>query len=577
MPKISRRILVTGAVSAGISAIIADGKSTMAVAAEAVSDVDVTVSDLSGAVKTAGLNYSNVEQQQMLALVTVATKQISANRQIVLDVDLSPAFLFDPLVAGANLPAGKSSCTISAQVSGAAINRKYHAGNIEELAFKSVVALSRLIKERMVSCEDLTRMYLARLKRYGPMLLCVVNLMEESALSHAKELDREIANGNYRGPLHGIPWGAKDLLATRGTPTTWGAKPYEHQIFDYDATVVERLTRAGAILVAKLSMGELAMGDVWFAGKTRNPWNPEHGSSGSSAGPGSATAAGLVGFAIGTETLGSIVSPCVVNGVTGLRPTYGRVSRYGAMALSWTMDKIGPMCRSVEDCALVLAAIQGADGKDRTVVDVPFRWSPRSSISGLRFGYDEEAIDSGGGNPSLIPIYKEALSQLKKTGVSLQPVKLPDRRDEYESIAEITINVEGAAAFSELNRNGGLALLAQQGNNSWPNIFRAGSITPAADYLNASRLRYRLQLDMDRALKGIDGYVTVPFAGPTLVYTNLTGHPTLITRCGLHNGLPIALEIVGALHNESAILRLGHAFEAATQWHTQWPDVSRIV
>jgi len=401
--------------------------------------------------------------------------------------------------------------------------------------------------------------------------------MEESALSHAKELDREIANGNYRGPLHGIPWGAKDLLATRGTPTTWGAKPYEHQIFDYDATVVERLTRAGAILVAKLSMGELAMGDVWFAGKTRNPWNPEHGSSGSSAGPGSATAAGLVGFAIGTETLGSIVSPCVVNGVTGLRPTYGRVSRYGAMALSWTMDKIGPMCRSVEDCALVLAAIQGADGKDRTVVDVPFRWSPRSSISGLRFGYDEEAIDSGGGNPSLIPIYKEALSQLKKTGVSLQPVKLPDRRDEYESIAEITINVEGAAAFSELNRSGGLALLAQQGNNSWPNIFRAGSITPAADYLNASRLRYRLQLDMDRALKGIDGYVTVPFAGPTLVYTNLTGHPTLITRCGLHNGLPIALEIVGALHNESAILRLGHAFEAATQWHTQWPDVSRIV
>lgn len=577
MPKISRRILVTGAVSAGISAIIADGKSTMAVAAEAVSDVDVTVSDLSGAVKTAGLNYSNVEQQQMLALVTVATKQISANRQIVLDVDLSPAFLFDPLVAGANLPAGKSSCTISAQVSGAAINRKYHAGNIEELAFKSVVALSRLIKERMVSCEDLTRMYLARLKRYGPRLLCVVNLMEESALSHAKELDREIANGNYRGPLHGIPWGAKDLLATRGTPTTWGAKPYEHQIFDYDATVVERLTRAGAILVAKLSMGELAMGDVWFAGKTRNPWNPEHGSSGSSAGPGSATAAGLVGFAIGTETLGSIVSPCVVNGVTGLRPTYGRVSRYGAMALSWTMDKIGPMCRSVEDCALVLAAIQGADGKDRTVVDVPFRWSPRSSISGLRFGYDEEAIDSGGGNPSLIPIYKEALSQLKKTGVSLQPVKLPDRRDEYESIAEITINVEGAAAFSELNRSGGLALLAQQGNNSWPNIFRAGSITPAADYLNASRLRYRLQLDMDRALKGIDGYVTVPFAGPTLVYTNLTGHPTLITRCGLHNGLPIALEIVGALHNESAILRLGHAFEAATQWHTQWPDVSRIV
>ena len=270
-------------------------------------------------------------------------------------------------------------------------------------------------------------MYLARLKRYGEPLHCVVTLTEELALAQAAKADRDLKAGRYRGPLHGIPWGAKDLFATKGIRTTWGAKPYENQVPDIDATVVERLRDAGAVLVAKLSMGSLAQGGVWFGGTTRNPWAPETGSSGSSAGPGAATAAGLVGFALGTETRGSIITPASICGVVGLRPTYGRVSRYGAMALSWTMDKIGPMCRSVEDCALVLNAIYGADGRDDTVVDAPFVWNPGVPLSTLRVGYVakefEGTLDSPNANPNPL---KDALDVLRASGAKLEPMELPD-------------------------------------------------------------------------------------------------------------------------------------------------------
>ena len=259
-----------------------------------------------------------------------------------------------------------------------------------------MTALAGLVQKRDVSSTDLTKMYLGRLKTYGPKLTCVVTLTEELALAQAAQADKEIRAGRYKGPLHGIPWGAKDLLATKGIPTTWGAAPYQNQVIDHDATVVERLREAGAMLVAKLSLGALAQGDNWFRGQTKNPWNGR-GSSGSSAGPGSATAAGLVGFAIGTETRGSIISPSAVNGVVGLRPTYGRVSRYGAMALSWTMDKIGPMCRSVEDCALVFNAIYGPDGRDDTVVDAPFTWNPDIPLSKLRVGYIKTEFEAAQG------------------------------------------------------------------------------------------------------------------------------------------------------------------------------------
>jgi Asp-tRNA(Asn)/Glu-tRNA(Gln) amidotransferase A subunit family amidase len=419
-------------------------------------------------------------------------------------------------------------------------------------------------------------MYLERLKRFGPRLNCVVTLTEDLALQQAERADLELTAGHYRGPLHGIPWGAKDLLATKGIRTTFGAKPYENHVLDYDATVVKRLEDAGAVLVAKLSMGELAMGDVWFGGLTRNPWKPTTGSSGSSAGPGSATAAGLVGFSIGTETLGSIVSPSVVNGVTGLRPTYGRVPRTGAMALVWTMDKIGPMCRGVEDCALVLNAIYGPDGKDVTVTEAPFTWNPSSRLSNLRVGIDIEAFSSVEKSATRKPIYDAALATLRSLGVTLKPVALPKQTDAYGALPSLIIDAESSASFQKLTASGKLTQLAQQGQGNWPNTFRTGSTIPAADYLTALRLRTRLQQEMAESLKDVDCFVTIPFGSPNIYYSNLTGQPTLVTRCGMVSGAPQMIEFTGNLYREDAILRLGFAYEQATEHRKLWPDTEKI-
>jgi len=447
------------------------------------------------------------------------------------------------------------------------------SGDPESLAFVTVAELSRLVKARKVTSTELTRMYLDRLKRFDPALKCVITLTEELALRQAARADQEIAEGHYRGPLHGIPWGAKDLLATRGIRTTWGARPYEHQLFDEDATVVQRLEQAGAVLVAKLSMGELAVNDVWFGGKTRNPWQPEEGSSGSSAGPGSATAAGLVGFSIGSETLGSIVSPCVVCGVTGLRPTYGRVSRHGAMALCWTLDKLGPMCRGVEDCALLLSAIHGPDGHD-DVAAIPFRWNPRSPLSEIRVGCDTQAFASLEKEPERKEIYAAVLATLHGLGIDLRPVTLPENAAAYESLWTV-ISVESAASFQKLTMSGRVALLEGQGEDNWPNTFRVGSTVPAVEYLQIMRVRRQLQHAMAAALQEVDVYITVPSAGPTLLYTNFTGYPSVVTRCGMRDGRPQSVEFIGGLYNEAAALRVAYAYEQATGWHKQWPDVSK--
>jgi Asp-tRNA(Asn)/Glu-tRNA(Gln) amidotransferase A subunit family amidase len=423
-------------------------------------------------------------------------------------------------------------------------------------------------------------MYLDRLKMYGPRLLCVVSLCEASALEEAAQADSEMASGKYRGSLHGIPNGLKDLFAARGTRTTYGARPYADQVFDYDATVTERLRDAGAVMVAKLTRGELAMGDVWFGGMTRNPWKPETGSSGSSAGSASAVAAGLVGFALGTETLGSIISPCNVCGATGLRPTFGRVPRYGAMALSWTMDKIGPLCRGVEDCALVFAAIHGPDGRDLSVMDVPFRWDAKEGIAGLAVGLDQSSLkelqaDEKG--KTLWPVYERALEVLEGLGVRLQPIMLPPRNPAYDALAGTIIGVEGAAAFAELAARGGLRELAQQGPNNWPNLLRVGAMVPASDYVQALRIRAQLQRDMADSLEGIDAYLSFPWHGQSLAYTNLTGYPTVIARCGMDgDGLPVSLEFVGNLYREDTALRLAYAFEQATPWHREWPFTENL-
>jgi Asp-tRNA(Asn)/Glu-tRNA(Gln) amidotransferase A subunit family amidase len=461
--------------------------------------------------------------------------------------------------------------------------------SIEDLAFATVPQLAELIRTRKVSSTELTKMYLARLKRYGPKLLCIVTLTEDLALKQAEAADKEIKGGDYRGPLHGIPWGAKDLFATKGIKTTWGAEPYRDQVIDYDSTVVERLRDAGAVLVAKLSMGALAQGPKWFGGVTRNPWVPDEdklGSSGSSAGPASATAAGLVGFSIGTETLGSIVSPSSRCGVTGLRPTYGRVSRYGAMGLSWTMDKIGPICRGVEDCAAALSAIFGPDFRDITVGDAPFNWNPTaedklgSSIASLRIGYLKTEFDGVGAQPQndqqrqqmeqRKAIYKEALDALQKTGAKLTPIELP----KFSTGAlRIILVAEAAAAFDDITRDGRVNQLSGQDTGDWPNTFRTSRFIPAVEYLRAQRARTLLQHEMEKLMSQWDVFVAPAPGSASLLITNLTGHPTVCVPCGFINNLPQAIMFTGGLYDEAAPLRVALAFEQATKWHNMHPKV----
>ena len=398
--------------------------------------------------------------------------------------------------------------------------------NLEEAAFYPVTQLAELIRTRQVTSLELTEMYLARLKRYDPALKCVAAYTEELAIAQATRADDEIARGLYRGPLHGIPWGAKDLLATRGYPTQWGAMPYKDQVIDLDATVVRRLEGAGAVLIAKLTLGALANGDVWYGGMTRNPWDTEEGSSGSSAGSGAATAAGLVGFSIGTETLGSIVSPSTRCGVSGLRPTFGRVSRYGAMALSWSKDKIGPMCRSVEDCALVFSAIYGPDGHDMTISPEPFSWEPALDPQSLRIGYaasvfaeaepaddpDEEALRRANQANSAA-----VLDFMRAEGFKLRSIELPDR--DISALWMIG-TAEAAAAFDQITRDGSVDSMKRQDDSAWPNIFRAARFIPAVEYINANRVRALLMHDMARVMREVDVFISPGLDWDTLKITN---------------------------------------------------------
>jgi Asp-tRNA(Asn)/Glu-tRNA(Gln) amidotransferase A subunit family amidase len=502
-------------------------------------------------------------------------KRLLSIRNRTIDPNVEPAVVFDPRLPGMKLPTEASRVRFTDTKS----SEMRSVDNVESLAFLTVAQLAPLIRARRVSSIDLTKMYLARLKEFGPRLLCVVNLTEDRAIREATNSDEEIAAGKYRGPLHGIPYGVKDLLATRGAPTTWGVSPYKDQTFDYDATCVKRLADAGAVLVVKLSLGELAMGDVWFGGKTRSPWKPSDGSSGSSAGPCSATAAGLVAFAIGSETLGSIVSPCVVNGTTGLRPTWGRISRYGAMPLCRTMDKLGPITRGAEDCAIVLAAIHGPDSLDVTAADVPFNFDAQRDVKALRVGVQQSAFDEAakGKDETKKKAYADALEQIRSLVGDLKPIKLPDAKP-YAGLAGLTIACESSSSFSELNHGGRLHELVQQQSGSWPNSFRVGSTIPAADYLRAQQARRMLMREMaDTTFRDIDCYVTLPYAGPTLAFTNLTGHPSLITRCGAtSDGLPLMIEFIGNLYREDAIVRLALAYEQATTWQEKWPDTEKI-
>jgi Asp-tRNA(Asn)/Glu-tRNA(Gln) amidotransferase A subunit family amidase len=527
----------------------------------------VTQEMLHSAEQLIGLDMTEAQESMALGGVNRNLANYEALRKIDVPLDTEPATAFHPALPGKKFNATRARLKMSK------VDLPKFS-SIEELAFSPVTQLAELVRTKQVSPVALTKMYLERLKRYGPKLLCVVTLTEELAIKQAEEAEREIKRGKYRGPLHGIPCGIKDLFATKEFKTTWGAEPYRDQLIDYDATVVERLRDAGAVLVAKLSMGALAMGGRWFAGMTRNPWQPDEtntGSSGSSAGSASATSAGLVGFSIGTETLGSIVSPSSRCGVTGLRPTYGRVSRYGAMGLSWTMDKIGPMCRAVEDCALVLDAIYGPDGRDITVGDAPFNWNPERQLSQMRIGYVKGEFDSG--NDEQKAMYKAALDALRGAGAKLEPIELPAFSTQS---LRIILNAEAAAAFDDITRDGRVNQLSGQAANDWPNSFRTSRFIPAVEYLRAQRARTLLMREMDKLMSNWDVFVSPAPGSASLLITNLTGHPAVVAPCGFINNLPRAIMFTGGLYDEAAPLRVALAFERATKWHTMHPKLDLV-
>ena len=522
----------------------------------------VTKESVADAEKLIGLEFNDTKRDSMLDGLKEQLDNYKGLRTVELPNGVPPSMMFNPIPVGMKLEKTRRPFKMSPPA------KVVLPANREELAFYPVGQLAHLLKTRQITSMELTRLYLSRLKRYGPKLECVITLAEDVALHQAKRADAEIAAGKYRGPLHGIPYGAKDLLATRGLRTTWGSVPYKERTIDEDATVIQRLENAGAVLVAKLTMGELAWGDVWFGGKTRNPWNYEQGSSGSSAGSAAATAAGLVGFAIGTETLGSIVSPSTRCGTTGLRPTYGRVSRTGAMALSWSMDKIGPICRTVEDCAIVFNAIYGPDGKDQSVIDAPFNYDPNVRLSQLRIGYLKSDFDSVEGDHSL---NDATLVKLRALGAHLIPVPLP----KYPiSDISIVLSAEAGAAFDDLTRSGKDDLLVRQIKNAWPNVFRLSRFIPAVEYIQANRIRYLVIQEMARLMDSIDVYVAPPFRGDNLGLTNLTGHPCVVLPNGFtKEGTPASVTFIGKLFGEATLLAVAKQYQDATDFHLKHPKL----
>lgn len=521
--------------------------------------------------RIAGLAFSEAERDLMLAELADQSKAYTALREVPLGNEIPPALLYRP---DAFTEEPRAVLREVGQASPAVRPRRMVRPKDEDLAFLPVAELGALLDQREISSLELTRLYLDRLKRHDAALLCVVHRLEERALAAARRADYELASlgGRHpRTPLQGIPWGAKDLMAALGAPTTWGSPAFREQSFGADASVVERLDRAGAVIVAKLAVGELAWGDVWAGGMTRNPWKPEQGSSGSSAGSAAATAAGLVGFALGTETWGSIVSPCTRCGATGLRPTFGRVSRDGVMALSWTMDKIGPIARTVEDCALIFQAIAGPDGRDASVVDRPFDWGARPDPRKLRLGYVPALFDAEPekGGEEARTHERAALEALRRSGFEPTAVTLP--RLPVEALA-IILTAEAGAAFDEFTRSGKVREMVRQTADSWPNVFRAARFIPAVEYLRANRIRTLLVREWEAALRGVDALVVPSFGGDQLLATNLTGHPAVVLPNGFRaDGTPTSLTFVGRLHGELELLALADFYQRETGFHLRHP------
>ena len=442
--------------------------------------------------------------------------------------------------------------------------------NKNELAFYSIPELASLLKYKKISSVELTTFFLNRLKKWGDTLLCVISLTEDFAMQQAKEADEEINNGKYRGPLHGIPYGLKDLFAVKGTKTTWGAEPYLNQEPDEDAFIYLQLKKAGAVLCAKLTLGALAMGDVWFGGRTRTPWDISKGSSGSSAGSASATVAGLLPFAIGTETLGSIISPSNACGATGLRPTFGSISRSGAMVLCWSLDKIGPICRSAKDAAIVFDAIVGTDGKDYGNEARSFKYDEKKTdVSKLKVAYASNYFRN---IPRTASQWK-VIDQLQALGVKVDSVEFPEKEIYPFNVITPILNSECAAAFDELTRSNKDDLLKRQDKGAWPNSFRTSRMIPAVEYINANRHRYTVVQKMKTFMQQYDVLIVPSFAGSQLAITNLTGHPALIFPCGYNqNGLPETITFLSNWYDEAKILALADAYQQVTGYHKKHPE-----
>lgn len=528
--------------------------------AKVVDGAEITAASVAAAEEIAGVQFTDAEREQLVSGLRRQSAALAALHEVVIPNDVSPAISFSPLPRPSALPTGESRPPVLTERPNATL-----PATDAELAYAPLTTLANLVRRRVVTSERLTTLYLDRLERLNPQLLFATTVLRERALAKARAADAEIAAGRYKGPLHGIPWGAKDLLAVAGAPTTWGTTPYREQRFDTDATVVKRLDDAGAVLIAKLTLGELAMGDVWYGGMTRNPWDLTQGASGSSAGSASAAAAGCVSFAIGSETLGSISSPATRCGATGLRPTFGRVPRTGAMALSWTMDKLGPLARSVEDCAVVFSALHGPDDQDATVHAAPYRWDGNASVRGLRVGvlrtdFERQQVTK--------PFDTAALQVLSGLGVSLVNVEIPEHP--YAAL-RIILTAEAGAAFDELLRSGRTAEMVGQGPNAWPQTFREARFIPAVDYINANRVRTQVMRTWEKLMESVD-VIVAPTSSGQLLATNLTGHPAVILPHGFReNGTPLSLTFVGRLFDEATLLRVAHAYQQATDFHLKHP------
>ncbi len=523
----------------------------------------VTVSQIASTEKMIDLSFSDAKRDSMVSVLSNEIKIYKYIHSKNLDNSVPFPLWFSPVLPGTIIP--KKSSKVVFVIPGNVELPK----NLNDLAFYSIPQLAALIKNKKITSEKLTQFFLARLKKYGPVLHCVIELTEDIALAQAKKADADLAKGIYKSPLQGIPYGIKDLFAVKGTHTTWGTPPYKNQVIDETSFVAQKLQDAGAVLVAKLSLGELAMDDVWFGGLTRNPWDTSKGSGGSSAGSAAATAAGLVPFAIGTETYGSIVDPSMRCGVTGLRPTYGSVARTGGMTLAWSSDKIGALCRSAEDAAIVFNYIHGADSYDQSSINFAFNYTGSVDISKLKIAYAKNYIDT-------LPetsTEKQTLISLKKMGAHITPIDFPDSLHGDE-ILSLIIGVESAAAFDPLTRSNQDDEMVQQNKDRWPNTFRTSRFIPAVEYINACRLRYLIMKKMDPILDAYDIIITPPEVGDQLAITNLTGNPSITLPNGFKkNGMPASISFIGKHFGEATLLAFTKKYQEITGFNLKHPKL----